>query len=81
MIIGIRALIDQCSVEKILLTLIVSRKNVSYIGEQLEEHPLHWWSVGRIQVTFIHKASENIHYIGGQGKNSHYSLSPYASVV
>ncbi|CAI9565705.1 unnamed protein product, partial [Staurois parvus] len=38
-----------------LLTLVISGKNVPYIGGQWEECPLHWWSVWK-----------NASYIGDQ---------------
>ncbi|CAI9591733.1 unnamed protein product, partial [Staurois parvus] len=35
------------------LTLVISGKNVPYIGNQWEECPLHWRSVGRMSLTLV----------------------------
>ncbi|CAI9624587.1 unnamed protein product, partial [Staurois parvus] len=40
-------------------TLVVSGKNVPYIGGQWEECPLHWWSVGRMLLTLV-ASGENV---------------------
>ncbi|CAI9564449.1 unnamed protein product [Staurois parvus] len=47
------------------LTLVVSGKNVSYIGDQWEECFLHWWSVGRMFLTLV-TSGKNVSYIGDQ---------------
>ncbi|CAI9572256.1 unnamed protein product [Staurois parvus] len=47
------------------LTLVISEKNVPYIGGQWEECPLHWWSVRRMSLT-LGVSGKNVHYIGGQ---------------
>ncbi|CAI9583352.1 unnamed protein product [Staurois parvus] len=47
------------------LTLMVSGKNVDYIGGQWEECSLHWWSVGRMFLTLV-VSGKNAPYIGGQ---------------
>ncbi|CAI9593710.1 unnamed protein product, partial [Staurois parvus] len=43
----------------------VSGKNVPYIGDQWEECPLHWRSVGRMSLT-LGVSGKNVPYIGGQ---------------
>ncbi|CAI9611504.1 unnamed protein product [Staurois parvus] len=57
------------------LTLVISGKNVPYIGGQWEECPLHWWSVGRMSLTLgsvgrmsltLVVSGKNVPYIGGQ---------------
>ncbi|CAI9612337.1 unnamed protein product [Staurois parvus] len=47
------------------LTLGVSGKNTPYIGDQWEECPLHWWSVGRMSLT-LGVSGKNAPYIGDQ---------------
>ncbi|CAI9572267.1 unnamed protein product, partial [Staurois parvus] len=47
------------------LTLVVSGKNVPYIGCQWEECPLHWWSGGRMPLTLV-VSGKNVPYVGGQ---------------
>lgn len=57
-------------------TLVVSGKKVTYIGGQLEEGSLHWWSLGRISHLFwwslvrmllaMAVSGRKASYIGGQ---------------
>ncbi|CAI9574791.1 unnamed protein product [Staurois parvus] len=47
------------------LTLMVSEKNVPYIGDRREECSLHWWSVRRMSLTLV-VSVKNVPYIGGQ---------------
>ncbi|CAI9583635.1 unnamed protein product [Staurois parvus] len=37
--------------KNVSLRLVVGGKNVPYIGDQWEECPLHWGSVGRVSIT------------------------------
>ncbi|CAI9596001.1 unnamed protein product [Staurois parvus] len=48
-----------------LLTLMVTEKNVPYVGSQWEECSLHWWSVGRMSLTLV-ISGETAPYIGDQ---------------
>ncbi|CAI9586928.1 unnamed protein product [Staurois parvus] len=47
------------------LTLVISGKNVPYIGGQWEECSLHWWSVGRMSLTLV-ISGKNATYFGDQ---------------
>ncbi|CAI9533420.1 unnamed protein product [Staurois parvus] len=51
------------------LTLVISGKNVPYIGDQWKECPLHWWSVGRMSLTLV-ISGKNVSYIGSVGRMS-----------
>ncbi|CAI9541672.1 unnamed protein product [Staurois parvus] len=50
---------------RMLFMLVVSGKNVAYIGDQCEECSLYWWSVGRMFLTLVINA-KNAVYAGGQ---------------
>ena len=54
------------------LKMVVSGKNVPYIGDQWEECPLHWWSVGRMFLTLV-VSGKNVAYIGGQWEEAPYT--------
>ncbi|CAI9544070.1 unnamed protein product [Staurois parvus] len=47
------------------LILLISGKNVPYIGDQWEECTLHWWSVVRMSLTLV-VIGKNAPYIGDQ---------------
>ncbi|CAI9574557.1 unnamed protein product [Staurois parvus] len=50
---------------KMPLTLVVSGKNVPYIGGQWEERSLYWWSVRRMFLILV-VSEKNVPYIDGQ---------------